>query len=266
MKALSPGLDISKFWDLLREKRDRVLLLDYDGTLAPFRVERDKARPYPGVRYAIKEIMATGCRVVIISGRSVKDLLPLLGLHPAPEIWGAHGRERLYPTEAYQLVPVDAEANGALRKAMKWAEASGLESHIESKPGCLAIHVRGLAPRQADKMLAQVRNAWSPLGQRHGLELHTFDGGLELRAEGCNKGQAVEAIFQESGPDVVAAYLGDDTTDEDAFRVIKGRGLGILVRSEPRSTEADLWIRPPKELLQFLSKWARTCREKGGGR
>ena len=266
MKGLSPGLDISRLWTLLRERRERVLLLDYDGTLAPFRVERDKAVPYPGVRHALKEIMAAGSRVVIISGRSVKDLQPLLGLRPAPEIWGAHGRERLYTTGIYRLVPVAAEADEALREALKWARASGLESHLESKPGCLAIHVRGLAPRQADEMLVQGRKAWSPLGQGHGLELRAFDGGLELRAEGCNKGQAVEAILRESGPDVVAAYLGDDITDEDAFRVIKGRGLGVLVRSKLRPTEADLWIRPPEELLQFLSKWARACREKGGGK
>ncbi|NIA08651.1 MAG: trehalose-phosphatase [Nitrospiraceae bacterium] len=266
MKVLSLRLDIPRFWGLLRERRNSVLLLDYDGTLAPFRAQRDKAVPYPGVRHAIKRIMAAGCRVVIISGRSVRDLLPLLAVYPTPEIWGAHGRERLYSTGTYQLVPIGTEAIGALRKAMKWVKASGLESYIESKPGCLAFHVRGLVARQANKMLAQVREAWAPLGERHGLELHTFDGGLELRAEGCNKGQAVEAIFQESGPDLVAAYLGDDMTDEDAFRVIKGRGLGVLVRSELRSTGANLWIRPPQELLQFLSKWARICLQKRGNK
>ncbi len=263
MKGLSPGLDISRFWGLLRERRERVILLDYDGTLAPFRVERDRAVPYPGVRHALKEIMAAGCRVVIISGRSVEDLQPLLGLRPVPEIWGAHGRERLYTTGIYRLVPVDHEADEGLREALRWARASGLESHLESKPGCLAIHVRGLTVQQANELLFQIRGAWAPLTQRHGLELHVFDGGLELRAKGPNKGQAVEAIFQESGPDIVAAYLGDDITDEDAFRVIKGRGLGVLVRPKLRPTEADLWIRPPEELLQFLSKWSRICRKVG---
>ena len=53
----------------------------------------------------------------------------------------------------------------------------------------------------------------------------------------------------------VAAYLGDDLTDEDAFKAIKGKGIGVLVREEPRKTAADIWIKPPDELLSFLSNW-----------
>jgi len=55
--------------------------------------------------------------------------------------------------------------------------------------------------------------------------------------------------------ETVAAYLGDDFTDEDAFTAIKGHGIGILVRKEFRPTEADIWIKPPDELLSFLSDW-----------
>jgi trehalose-6-phosphatase len=70
MRVLSPGLDILLFWDLLTRSKNRALLLDYDGTLAPFRVERDKAVPYFGVRKILEKIIATGgCRVVVISGR-----------------------------------------------------------------------------------------------------------------------------------------------------------------------------------------------------
>jgi hypothetical protein len=86
-----------------------------------------------------------------------------------------------------------------------------------------------------------------------------FDGGLELRAPGKNKGDAVSAILAESGPDFAAAYLGDDQTDENAFRAIKGRGLSILVRPEPRPTMADMWLRPPDELGRFLRDWLVAC-------
>ena len=260
MRVLSPGLDILSFWDLLTGKRTRALLLDYDGTLAPFRVERDKAVPYPGVRKILEKIIATGsCRVVVISGRSVEDLLPLLGLQVTPEIWGAHGRERLYADGAYQIRPVGAKAGMALKQVLDWARASGLESYCELKPGCIAFHVRGLSTEKAEEILTQVRSASSFLEQGHSVDLHSFDGGLEFRAEGCHKGHAVETIFQELGADAVAVYLGDDRTDEVAFRAIKGRGIGVLVRSELRTTEADLWIKPPEELLQFLSEWARIC-------
>ena len=53
------------------------------------------------------------------------------------------------------------------------------------------------------------------------------------------------------------AYLGDDLTDEDAFRAVATRGLGILVRQELRKTAAVAWLRPPEELLDFLHRWAR---------
>ena len=53
------------------------------------------------------------------------------------------------------------------------------------------------------------------------------------------------------------AYLGDDRTDEDAFRALRGRGLSVLVRAEPRETAADAWIRPPEELIEFLRTWRR---------
>ncbi len=252
--------DIVCFWNLLTRSRNRALLLDYDGTLAPFRVERDKAVPYFGVRKILEKIIATGgCRVVVISGRSVEDLLPLLGLQVTPEIWGSHGRERLYADGEYQIRPVGAKADKALKEVLDWAGASGLEPYCELKPGCIAFHVRGLPPEKAEEILTQVRSVTSSLEQGHGVGLHSFDGGLEFRAAGCHKGQAVETIFQESGSDMVAAYLGDDRTDEDAFRAIKGRGIGVLVRSELRTTEADLWIKPPEELLQFLSEWARAC-------
>lgn len=55
------------------------------------------------------------------------------------------------------------------------------------------------------------------------------------------------------------AYLGDDVTDEDAFHAVKPRGLAVLVRAELRETAADLWIRPPRELVAFLRSWCDAC-------
>jgi trehalose-6-phosphatase len=69
-------------------------------------------------------------------------------------------------------------------------------------------------------------------------------------------------LLSEAGPDTAIAYLGDDMTDEDAFAVTKLRGVGVLVRPEFRETAADIWIRPPHELLAFLSHWH--TRERAG--
>jgi trehalose 6-phosphate phosphatase len=106
MKTLNPDKNLSKFFDRLAESTDRVLLLDYDGTLAPFAKERDRAFPYPGVIDCLTGIMENGnTRLVLVSGRSVDDLISLIGLRNLPEIWGSHGGERLFVDGRYQIAP-----------------------------------------------------------------------------------------------------------------------------------------------------------------
>jgi trehalose-6-phosphatase len=86
-----------------------------------------------------------------------------------------------------------------------------------------------------------------------------FDGGVELRPEGQGKAMVVRTVLDELGPGASIAYLGDDRTDEDAFGALADRGLAVLVRSEPRPTNAAAWIRPPEELRRFLGDWNRAC-------
>ena len=70
MKALRDGVDLGSFFRKVAEAPSRVLLLDYDGTLAPFREERDEAVPYPGVREAVRNQIVSGrSRLVVVSGR-----------------------------------------------------------------------------------------------------------------------------------------------------------------------------------------------------
>ena len=104
-------------------------------------------------------------------------------------------------------------------------------------------------------MRARVLTYLPQLVEGTGLSLHEFDGGLELRPPGITKGEAVETILAEMQGETVSAYLGDDLTDEDAFAAMKGQGMGVLVRKELRETRADLWLRPPEELLDFLKRW-----------
>ena len=69
----------------------------------------------------------------------------------------------------------------------------------------------------------------------------------------------MHAILGEMPRDAATAYLGDDLTDEDAFKAIGNRGLAVLVRAEHRPTAAHVWIRPPQELLAFLTQWQAAC-------
>ena len=185
MKILNPKTDLDKFLKKLAKSSEKALLLDYDGTIAPFHVDHSKAYPYPGVPVMLDNIMQdSDTRLVIITGRWIKDLPPLLRLHGRPEIWGSHGIERLKTDGSYEISPMDEDALDGLVRADEWVEQAGLSERSEEKPGCLAIHWRGL----------------------------------------------------------------DDEKME-------GHGLGVLVRETLRPTAADVWIKPPDELLNFLSLW-----------
>ena len=256
MKILEQQIDLERFFERCDQTSQKALLLDYDGTLAPFHRERDKAYPYEGVPEMLDRIMkAPATRLVIITGRWIKDLMPLLQLKGQPEIWGSHGIERLKMDGTYEIAPMDEDALDGLVMADEWIQEAGLEKRSEEKPGCLAVHWRGLDEKKIDQVRKQVESKWSPIAHFSGLSLKEFDGGIELRVPARDKGDAVRTVLGEMHQDVVAAYLGDDLTDEDAFRSIKGEGTGILVRDELRPTAADIWIRPPEELLEFLSMW-----------
>ena len=100
MQVLTPRIDWVEFLEGISRAPGRVLMLDYDGTLAPFQVRPERATPYPGVREALEDLVEDGgTRVVIVSGRPAADLVPLLGLRQTPEIWGGHGWERLLRAE-----------------------------------------------------------------------------------------------------------------------------------------------------------------------
>jgi trehalose-phosphatase len=256
MKILDTEIDLERFYKRRNHASEKALLIDYDGTLAPFHAEPYKAYPYPGVPEMLDRIMkAPDIRLVVITGRWIRDLMPLLQLKGRPEIWGSHGIERLKMDGSYEIVPMDEDALDGLVKADEWVQQMGLEQRSEEKPGCLAIHWRGLDEKEINQIRKLVDPKWSLIAASSGLRLKEFDGGIELRVPARDKGDAVRTILEELENDAVLAYLGDDLTDEDAFKAIKGKGLGVLVRKELRPTAGDVWIRPPEELLEFLSGW-----------
>ena len=91
MKVLERQITYGPFLERLRSAPARILLLDYDGTLAPFCVDRTLAFPYPEVPPLIVRIMRKGTRVVLISGRPVREILLLSGICPAA---GSMGKPR----------------------------------------------------------------------------------------------------------------------------------------------------------------------------
>jgi trehalose 6-phosphate phosphatase len=255
MDILTPGYSLDGFFARAADSSERILMLDYDGTLAPFRVERDRAVPYPGVRERLVDIQGDPqTRLIIISGRAVNDVAPLLELDPAPEIWGSHGVERYLPKEGTRLLPLPDRTCSGLAAIMTWATERELGDSVEKKPAGIAFHFRGLKESERNRLAERITSQWSDKAADLGLEWHEFDGGIELRMSGVGKGDAVASILKESG-DALIAYLGDDLTDEDAFEALGGKGLRILVRAEMRETKADIRLVPPDELLDFLDLW-----------
>jgi trehalose 6-phosphate phosphatase len=256
-------IEVEQLMNAVAQSPVSALLLDYDGTLAPFCLNRQQALPYPGITALLQEIIANGrTRVVMITGRNAHEVGPLLAVYPIPEIWGCHGLERLRPDGTYETPSVDEPVRHALADADRWLRYQGLHNRAEFKTGAVAIHLRGLDEATAAEACSQVLLGWGPIAQSTPMELLEFDGGIEMRMPGRDKGDAVRTILDEIGPEAPVAYLGDDATDERAFLALGTRGLSVLVRPEWRTTAAAVWIKPPEGLREFLTGWLQACRER----
>jgi trehalose-phosphatase len=257
---------IRTFFAGFSSKAIPLLLLDYDGTLAPFRVDRFLARPWAGVRELLTRIQQQGkTRMAIISGRSAHEIGPLLGMDPPLEVWGLHGAERLFPNGRSELQAEPAAARKKLEKLRTLLKRDSFGGLFEDKANAAVLHWRGVSARKARLIEQKTRALFEPLAGTDGLELLEFEAGVELRI-GRDKGGAVEVILSEADADAPVAYLGDDGTDEAAFRAVnqaRTLSLSILVRNQCHKTAAKLWLRPPTDLRSFLENWFRaleSCR------
>jgi len=256
---MSPQENIDEFLRTVAKAPRSVLLLDYDGTLAPFTVHRQRAVPYPGVTDLLQQIADTGrTRLVVVTGRDAVEIDPFLRVRPAPEVWGSHGLQRLRPEGSCEMPEIPADVKEVLDYAKRWLDYHGFGHLAERKPGSIAVHWRGLGPTDAEQLRGKILVGWFPIADRALLKLLEFDGGVEMRMPDLDKGDAIRTVIGETAPSVPVAYLGDDITDERAFRALGSRGLSVLVRQKFRRTAAQAWLKPPEELLDFLSRWIRT--------
>jgi trehalose-phosphatase len=251
---------LAPFLRNLADSSEAVLLLDYDGTLAPFQVKRDRAHMYPGVGTVLQEIVRNGrTRVVVLSGRDANEVLLLLNIHPRLEVWGIHGLQRMKTDENLEMAQVDERTRNGLLNADRWLGYQRLRHAAEFKAGSIAVHWRGMSDFEIENLRSRVLLGWRPIAEDSGLDLLAFDGGIEIRALGADKGDAVHTLLSETKPTTPVAYLGDDTTDESAFLAMRDRGISVLVRPAWRQTAAQLWLKPPSELLDFLGLWLKAC-------
>lgn len=258
--ALSPALAARLSGEPL------VLMLDVDGTLAPIAPRPEAAAVPPETRSTVAALAARpGVHVALVSGRAAAEARRLVG---AANVWaiGNHGFEIVSPDGEELVDPAltpqrAAVAQAARRLAPALAPARGVI--VEDKGWTLSVHYRLADPA----VVPRVRELVADTARSLGLRVTEGKMVLEVRPDArVDKGTAVLQLARRLGglaPRASAAFVGDDRTDEDAFRALRSRApaaVTIRVAVEPEvATAAEFVVRDPAEVLDFL-EWLLAAR------
>ncbi|XP_038679007.1 probable trehalose-phosphate phosphatase F [Tripterygium wilfordii] len=260
-----------------------AMFLDYDGTLSPIVDDPDCALMSSDMRSAVRNA-AKYVPTAIISGRSrdkVYELVELRELYYA----GSHGMDIMGPVNhsatddhsnnciirstdqqdkevnlfqpAKEFIPMIDEVFRTLVENTKGIQGSKVENH----KFCVSVHYRNVDEKNwptIAQLVHDILKNYPRLRLTHGRKV------LEVRPMiDWNKGKAVEFLLDSLGlsksDDVLPIYIGDDKTDEDAFKVLREKcgGYGILVSPVPKETKAFYSLKDPSEVMKFLESLVR---------
>lgn len=256
--------DLQSITAQIGDVRRRLVVLDFDGTLAPIVEHPGDAVLAEGAGEALSAL-AEVAPVVVLSGRPIADLLPRLGPHFVGIVVGGHGAEiRLADGDRVELVDV-ASVRQTLDRLQDELTPLLDPDHgwlIERKDASLAVHHRRVTIQRTEELLPEVRRLMEARADDPpGFEVLEGKAILELRPVGVDKGTAM-AWLESRFPDRPPLVLGDDVTDEDAFAAARARGGdAILVSELPRPTAARWRLDGPERVTALL----RGLRHHGGG-
>ncbi len=240
-------------------KASPLLVTDYDGTLAPFVKERDMALIPPKTKSLLKSICDAGGEVIIVSGRRPEEIYEFVGL--PLEIWGCHGMEKIDRKGRSSKGYIPEEE---LKKLDDFSSELGYfpRGSVEKKPSGIALHWRDR--EEIFDMYMEVCDKLISEASERSLKVMPFNGGVEFILPYFNKGTAIKEIstlYPDASP---ICYLGDDTTDEDAFKEIRKikSGVGILVSDDKKTSDANVSI-SRKEVDFFLDFWLNEMTPRG---
>ncbi len=231
IKSLPPALD--KFREITKAMEGKKLFvaLDYDGTLTPI-VDRPEDAVIPPETKETVEKLSESCTVVVISGRDLKDVKKLVGIENLVYA-GSHGFDISGPKglnlsfrQGDEFLPVLDSAESRLRELIKDIPGAA----VERKKYSIATHYRLVEEKDVPKVEAavdEVLTACEGLVKGTGKKVFELKPGIDW-----DKGKALLWLLDALGfeiHDTLAIYIGDDTTDEDAFAVIRENGIGIVV-------------------------------------
>jgi alpha,alpha-trehalase len=235
-------------------ERTPAIFLDYDGTLTPIVDDPAEAKLLEQTRKVIRRL-AEHYSVAMISGRDLADVQNMVGIENIAYA-GSHGFDIAGPGGQYRnqergrrFLPALDRAEPELKNDLK--DIPG--ARVERKLFAIAVHYRQVDRAklvELEKRFDVVLSHYPELRKTTGKEI------FELRPNiDWDKGKALlsllEALYTD-GSRVIPVYIGDDDTDEDAFRAIRERGIAIMVGTGKRPTAAHYALRDTDETGQFL--------------
>jgi trehalose-phosphatase len=249
-------------WNKLKEGLNNkyiMLFLDYDGTLASIAKTPDKAVIPQETRRLLSLLsQRKNCRIAIISGRDLVDIKKMVGLKNIIYS-GNHGFQIEGPKIKYELA-VSLSYQEALQriKTQLKEKLSGIRGvFVEDKNLSLAVHFR-LADR---KQLPIIKSIFHEITAvylvKNKIKIRSGKKVLEVRPPvQWDKGKVAlwllaRQMFALKKESVLPIYIGDDLTDEDAFKALKRKGLTVFV-GEPGNSKANYCLRDTREVAKFL--------------
>ncbi|BAT92885.1 hypothetical protein VIGAN_07174300 [Vigna angularis var. angularis] len=250
-----------------------ALFLDYDGTLSPIVDNPDCAFMSDNMRAAVKKV-AEYFPTAIISGRRRDKVYEFVGLSDLYYA-GSHGMDIIGPPRqsisddhpdsdkkglgelnlfqpAAEFLPMIDEVRRLLKECTKDIEGAT----VENNKFCASVHYRNVDEENwhiVGQRVYDVLKGYPRLRLTHGRMV------LEVRPViDWDKGKAVTFLLESLGlgnrDDVLTIYVGDDRTDEDAFKVLReaNKGCGILVSPSPKESNAVYSLRDPSEVILFI--------------
>lgn len=256
--------------DYLFRQGEVMIFLDYDGTLVPIADNPPEARISHAMLKAVQNLAKKlPFKVCVISGRPLREIRSLMRLHNIIYV-GNHGLEiqgpkifHLHPG-AKELKPSIQASCRKLRKAFR----SWKEVWVENKTYTLSVHYRKLAKERISEARELFFKTVSPYLANSEVSFREGKKVWEIRpAVGWNKGHAVLWLFgralTRSQGRLLPVYFGDDQTDEDAFSVLRQRGITIKVTDDPTEPSmANYYVPSPEDVLTILKRLNQCVKKK----
>jgi trehalose 6-phosphate synthase/phosphatase len=249
VKMLEPKI-VNKIKADYEKANKRLILLDYDGTLAPFTKIPSHATPDKNLLDFLKKISADERNdVAIISGRDSKTLTQWLG-HLSLTFVSEHGVFIRYKNQEWETqTSVPSEWKDAIRPMLQSCVTRCSGSLIEEKQNTLSWHYRNTHPELGFIRSRELLNNLMQLTSNTPLQVIDGNKVLEVRLTGMDKGITALKLVNHFNPDFVLC-IGDDTTDEDMFKALEKKAYTIKIGND--ATAALYNIPTQADVLPFL--------------